>query len=108
MVRGNLKLLILRAIEQKGETYGYEIQKDILEMSGGELDITYGSLYPALHKLKADGLIRTREDASGSRKRVFYSLTDEGRRTLVSWKEDWVDFFRFMSRVLDIKPGLST
>ncbi len=107
MVRGNLKLLILRAIELKGETYGYEIQKDLMDRSDGEIDITYGSLYPALHKLKAEGLIHTREDASGSRKRVFYSLTDEGRRTLVSWKADWVHFFRFMCRVLDINPGLS-
>lgn len=106
LVRGNLRLLILSVVRERGSTYGYEIQQELKKLSDGELDITYGSLYPALHKLKAEGLISTREDTSGSRKRIFYSLTEAGERVLSSWKEEWIRFSRFMTRVLDINPTM--
>lgn len=108
LVRGNLSLLVIKVIQEKGETYGYEIQQELKELSDGDLDVTYGSLYPALHKLKAKGLISTREDTSGSRKRIFYQITSEGQQKLTSWTEDWTKFFRFMVKVLDINPQLLT
>lgn len=108
LVRGHLRLLILKVIERRKETYGYEIQKNLKSLSSGELDITYGSLYPALHKMKAEGLIKTREDTSGPRKRIFYSITTKGTSALGSWTDDWIQFFRFMTRVLEIRPKVLT
>lgn len=104
LLRGSLDLLILKIIDQKGESYGYEIQQELKTSSDGEMEITYGSLYPALHKLKADGMITTREDTSGSRKRIYYQLTGDGEQAIESWTDEWVDFFKFMVQSLDINP----
>jgi DNA-binding PadR family transcriptional regulator len=64
------------------------------ELSAGKIRLTFGALYPVLHKLEADGYIRTEEVFIGKRVRRYYSLTEQGR----SWSDRKVDeFFEFVT-----------
>jgi PadR family transcriptional regulator PadR len=74
-----------------GESYGYKILQDVLRLSGGTLDWSEALLYPVLHKLEKDGLIRSRWGASEEKRmRKYYSLTESGRRALEEEKERWL------------------
>jgi DNA-binding PadR family transcriptional regulator len=74
--------------------YGYEITKRVEELSTGKIKLTFGALYPVLHKLVADGHISTETEYIGKRVRKYYTLTDTGR----SWTEQKVDeFFDFVN-----------
>jgi DNA-binding PadR family transcriptional regulator len=80
-----LSLLLL------GESYGYRILQDVMELSGGTIDWSEALLYPVLHKLEKDGLIRSQWKTSGeNRMRKYYSLTESGRRELEDEKERWL------------------
>ena len=61
LLKGTLATIILRLLESRGKMYGYEISQLVKEMSGDKILIKEGSLYPALHKLEADGLVLTEE-----------------------------------------------
>ena len=75
----------------RGESYGYRILQDVMELSGGTLDWSEALLYPVLHKLERDGLILSQWKTSGeNRMRKYYSLTESGRRELEDEKERWL------------------
>ena len=87
LLKGTLRTIVLKLLADNGRMYGYEITKRVEELSTGKIKLTFGALYPVLHKLEADGHI-------GKRVRKYYSLTDTGR----SWTEQKVDeFFDFVN-----------
>ena len=81
LLRGSLDMLILSALTETSK-YGYLIQKTIQDTSGGRVELKAGTLYPLLHRLEADKLIRSRWDESTGRRRKWYQLTAAGRRRL--------------------------
>jgi DNA-binding PadR family transcriptional regulator len=73
-----------------GESYGYSIIQRVRELSGGQMDWTDGMLYPVLHRLEAQELVRSRWlSADSGRKRKYYALTAAGKRALRTQKEQW-------------------
>ena len=73
---------VVLSLLHAGESYGYAILKRVKELSGGRIEWTDGMLYPVLHRLEAEGLIRgTWSKGEGRRKKV-YSLTAAGRQHL--------------------------
>ena len=73
-----------------GETYGYEILKQVQLLSGGELEWSDGMLYPVLHRLERDGLIKGRWQLTDEgRRRKYYRLTGRGKRQLSTDRESW-------------------
>ena len=73
-----------------GESYGYEILKQVKLLSGGELEWSDGMLYPVLHRLERDGLITGRWLLTDEgRRRRYYRLTDRGKRQLASDRASW-------------------
>jgi len=78
LIKGNLSLIILKLLESHGEMYGYQMSSKIKALSKGVIDIKFGSLYPALHRLKTNGIVEVRESFEGPRKRIYYSLSREG------------------------------
>src|SRR5436190_1418205 len=83
---GPLILSILAA----GESYGYALIQRTRELSGGEIAWTDGMLYPVLHRLEAQGLVKSRWGESDTgRKRKYYALTAAGRKALRGQKEQW-------------------
>jgi PadR family transcriptional regulator len=76
--------LILTALAA-GRQHGYGIITDVLEISGGRVRLRTGTLYTALDRLRADGLIAVdREEIVDSRLRRYYRLTPAGRETLAA------------------------
>lgn len=57
LYKGSLQTIILKLLEKQDKMYGYEITRKVKELTKGELKITEGALYPALHKLEAEGLL---------------------------------------------------
>lgn len=83
--------------------YGYEITQRVKELSDSRLLLTEGALYPTLHRLEAEGLLKTETVMMGKRVRKYYSLTPTGRSLAKDRVEELVDFIRTMSNVLQVK-----
>lgn len=83
--KGVLELCILRALENE-ERYGYELVKTLASVPG--LALSEGTLYPLLSRLRVAGLISARlEESAEGPARKYYSLTANGRRTLISMND---------------------
>ena len=73
-----------------GENYGYEILKQVKLLSGGRLEWSDGMLYPVLHRLERDGLIKGRWQLTDEgRRRKYYRLTSRGKGQLATDRENW-------------------
>ena len=68
LIKGTLSTLVLKLLEEKGRMYGYEIAQNLKEISEGKVMVKEGSLYPALHKLEADGFLSVEEEFIGKYK----------------------------------------
>ena len=89
LVQGTLDLLILKTIALE-PMHGWAIGQRIRQLSGDVLIVQQGSLYPALHKLEAQGLISAEWDTSDANRRAkYYSLTRAGRKRLAEELESW-------------------
>jgi PadR family transcriptional regulator PadR len=87
-----------------GESYGYLILECVRQVSGGTLKWSSAMLYPVLHRLEKDGLIRSEwKQSEMSRMRKYYSLTDLGREEYFAEKARWFDvhnaLMKFWARV---------
>ena len=98
--------LILGILKQ-GKSYGYLIISKIKELSGGKMKWSDGMLYPVLHRLEKEELIRSEWIMSdGSRPRKYYEITTLGKKELLIEKEQWIQVNMIMSELLQIKPQL--
>lgn len=89
LLQGTLDLLILKAVSLN-PLHGYGILVRIQQLSGEQLLIQQGSLYPALYKLEASGALGTTWGESDNKRRAkYYSLTDLGEARLVTETERW-------------------
>jgi PadR family transcriptional regulator, regulatory protein PadR len=74
----------------EGDSYGYAIIQRVKELSDGKMAWTDGMLYPVLHWLEDQGLVRSRwGESETGRKRKYYSLKPEGRQALKQQREQW-------------------
>ena len=103
LLQGTLSVLILKSLSW-GPKHGYGIARWIEEAAGEGLPIEEGSLYPALHRLQARGLVTSEWTTSATNRRVKrYTLTDEGRTQLRAERSRWQQFAASISRVLDAR-----
>jgi PadR family transcriptional regulator PadR len=88
-LQGTLDLLVLKTLA-RGPEHGYGITCHILVASDHKLRVEEGSLYPALRRMEADGLIKAEWKPSENNRRArYYSLTAAGRRQLARQVEIW-------------------
>lgn len=81
---------LLLSILTDGESYGYALIQRVRELSNGEIEWTDGMLYPVLHRLEKQGLIKASwRTAENGRKRKYYSLKASGRTALDKQREQW-------------------
>ena len=85
--------------------YGYEITKKVKEQSNGSLSLTEGALYPALHRLEADGMVDVTIEIVDNRPRKYYSLTKAGKKEVKNKLQELSAFIRQMEALLNLKPG---
>jgi DNA-binding PadR family transcriptional regulator len=93
MLRGSTDGLLLFLINEEGQSYGYQIIKEIEKRSRGYLRFREGTIYPALHKLENQGLIHGEwsELPSGQQRRC-YRITEKGRNVLSERLQAWEGF----------------
>jgi PadR family transcriptional regulator PadR len=100
LLQGTLDLLILRTL-LFGPSHGHAIAKRIRQVSEDVLQVETGSLYPALHRLEAQGRIAASWEISDKGKRArVYRLTRSGRTHLLAEQSKWEQLTRAMARVL--------
>jgi PadR family transcriptional regulator, regulatory protein PadR len=99
LMRGSLDLMVLSVLAA-GPGYGYSIAQSLRETTGGMVDVRAGTLYPLLHRLEADKLVRCRWDETTGRRRKWYDLTPKGRRRLDTQAREWERYATCLRRVL--------
>lgn len=100
LMQGTLDLLILRTL-LFGQEHGQGIARAIQAMSGDELLVDHGSLYPALQRLESRGWVTAEWGVSdNNRKARFYQITTAGRKQLTAEKRRWERITAAVGRVL--------
>ncbi len=89
LLKGHLDLLLLSVLADSS-LHGYAAIEELRRRGGFELP--EGTIYPALHRLEAGGLVNSRWSAESGRRRRVYSLTRSGRRELAGRRDDWRTF----------------
>jgi transcriptional regulator len=98
-LKGHLDGLIL-AVLSDGPLHGYAIIEKLKRRSQGALELPEGTVYPALHRLEAAGLLSSEWSQADGRRRRIYELTRRGRRELGRRRTEWHDFARAVEAVL--------
>ena len=103
LLKGHLDLVLLSCLRD-GSAHGYLISKRLRERSVGEFELLEGTLYPALHRLEAAGLVSSSWTTEAGRRRRVYRLTPKGRRSLGERAEEWRRFTQTVDTVLEGSP----
>ncbi len=104
LLQGTLDLLILKAVSL-GPLHGYGVLLRIQQISGEELVIQQGSLYPALYRLEHQGVITSEwGDSENNRRAKYYKLTAAGRRRLEAETEKWNRMAGIIAGILRSTP----
>jgi transcriptional regulator len=105
---GTLGLMVIKTLEALGPLHGYRIARRIEQISGDQLVLNQGTLYPALLKLEQVGWISSKWGASESGRRVrIYALTRAGRKQLLEEEAQWQRATSIVERFLKISEKLS-
>ena len=100
VLRGSIDLLVLKTLSL-ASMHGWGIGQRIQQISGGELEVNQGSLYPALQRLEQRGLIRSDWGTTENNRRArYYEITAAGRRALGDETESWRRFSAAVDVVL--------
>ena len=104
ILQGTLDLLILKAVSL-GPLHGYGVLLRIQQISGEELVIQQGSLYPALYRLEHQGVIASEwGDSENNRRAKYYRLTAAGKRRLEAETEKWNRMAGIIAGILRSTP----
>src|ERR1700690_2639921 len=105
LLQGTLDMLILRTLRW-GPQHGHGVGQAIRQSSAELLQIERGSLYPALHRLEARGLISSEWKSSDLNRRAkYYKLTAAGRQQLVAEESKWKLMVKAIARVMRPAKG---
>ena len=105
LLKGTLSTLILRLLTEHKRLYGYEITQLVKQRSDDKIILKEGSLYPALHKLEADGLVVSEEVYIGKRVRRYYKLTDHGKKASKIYITELRGFLKTIEDLILPLPG---
>ncbi|MGB9636027.1 MAG: PadR family transcriptional regulator [Thermoplasmata archaeon] len=98
--KGIIPLCILATLEKK-KKYGFQIIKELREISNGYLDLKEGTLYPALHRLEQKGYVKSEwviQEQGIPRK--YYTLTETGKAALSGLEQEWEKVTKIVERVV--------
>ena len=100
VIKGTLEMLVLEVIQHE-PMHGWGITERIERRSRGLLSVNQGSLYPALYRLVAQGLVSSEwRTTENNRKARYYRLTSSGRRHLIAEREQWQRLSRGVDLIL--------
>jgi len=105
LLKGSLKSIVLKLLSENKRMYGYEITQKVEELTQGQIKLTFGALYPILHKLETDGAVVTESEIFNSRVRIYYKLTKTGKSIAAEKVNELQEFIEMIGTLL--KPGYS-
>lgn len=103
LLKGTLQTIVLKVLADHGKMYGYELTQRVKELSDGTILLTEGALYPTLHRMEAEGLLKTETVHLGKRMRKYYSPTPAGRSAVKEKIREFSAFVRTMNEVLNLQ-----
>jgi PadR family transcriptional regulator, regulatory protein PadR len=107
LIKGSLKTIVLKLLKEEGPMHGYAITRKVEELTQGKIKLTYGALYPILHKLESERVLVTASEICNNRIRIYYSLTPKGHSLLAEKIKELSEFIESLQQIADLKPGLS-
>lgn len=100
LIGGSTRLLLLSLLSESAR-YGYDIIRTLAERSQNVFAFKEGTLYPVLHKLEAEGCIRSYEKVVDGRRRRYYSITEQGKKQLAEERQQWTTFSTAVAHILN-------
>jgi PadR family transcriptional regulator, regulatory protein PadR len=107
LLKGSLRTIVLKLLKEEGPMHGYAITQRVEELTGGKIKLTYGALYPVLHKLKSEKVLVTASENYNNRLRIYYSLTPKGHSLIAEKVKEMKEFVDSLQWIIEPKPGLS-
>ncbi|WP_435921735.1 PadR family transcriptional regulator [Paenibacillus sp. DYY-L-2] len=104
LLKGSTGMLILTLLDNR-DLYGYQLIKELEQMSDGTFALKEGTLYPILHGMETERWLESYWEEAKGRKRKYYRITDSGRRQLQEKKREWHLFRGAVDRVLGEGPA---
>jgi len=101
LFKGTIRTIVLQQLAEHSKMYGYELMQTIEKKSNGKIKLTFGSLYPILHKLESEGLIFSESENIGKRMRKNYILTENGVKEKESKVLEIKEFIKTLNQLLD-------
>ena len=90
-LKGHLDLLLLAILADR-PAHGYAVIESLRSRSGGTFDLPEGTIYPALHRLERQGLLRSNWSEDSPRRKRIYQLTPKGQEMLAKRQSEWQTF----------------
>lgn len=101
--QGTLALMIMKTLESMGPLHAYGVARRIEQISGEQVIVQYGTIYPALLKLEQEGYVQSEWTSSENNRRAkYYRLTRAGRKQLEKEASEWQDTAALMARFLSL------
>lgn len=107
LIKGSLKTIVLKLLKEEGPMHGYAITRRVEDLTEGKIKLTYGALYPILHKLEKDGSLVTASENYNNRIRIYYALTPKGHTVIAEKLKELNEFIESLQRIVDVKPGMN-
>jgi PadR family transcriptional regulator, regulatory protein PadR len=107
LLKGSLKTIILKLLKEEGPMHGYLITQKVEKITDGNIKLTFGAIYPVLHKLEQDGSLVIARELINNRTRVYYALTPKGHSLVIEKIKEMNDFIESLQRIINLKPGLN-
>ena len=106
-MRGSLDLMVLSVLAE-GPKYGYLLQQRLRDASNEMVNLQAGTLYPLLHRLEDEKLVKCKWEKTTGRRRKWYELTPTGRARLKQQAHQWEEYAECLRRLLApvLKSGL--
>jgi PadR family transcriptional regulator, regulatory protein PadR len=104
---GSLKTIILKLLNEEGPTHGYALTQRVEQLTKGKIKLTYGALYPILHKLESEKAVVTTSEIHNNRMRIYYSLTPKGQTVAAAKIKELQEFIESLQRIIEPNVGLN-
>jgi PadR family transcriptional regulator PadR len=107
LIKGSLKTIVLKLLKEEGPMHGYAITRKVEELTAGKIKLTYGALYPILHKLESGKVLVTATEIHNNRIRIYYALTPKGDSLVTEKIKELKEFIESLQSIVELKPGIS-
>jgi len=107
LLKGTLRTIVIKLLSDFPRMYGYEITQKVEELSKGNIKLTFGALYPVLHKLETEGYVQTETVNIGKRVRIYYTLTQEGKGWATTKIDEFIEYVKIMNYILNPYPSMA-